>query len=282
MTFDSNPLPRIPLAGVFGSPIAHSRSPALHGHWLRTLGIPGFYVPMEVATENLADVLRALPKAGFVGVNVTVPHKVAVLEIADLVTDRATLIGAANTLIFRKDGKIHADNTDGYGFIENLRQNAPQWNPAAGPAAVLGAGGAARAVIASLLDVGVPEIMISNRTRIRAEGLQHDFGHRLRVVDWVQAGNMLEDAATVVNTTSLGMIGKPELRVPLDGLQKGALVTDLVYAPLQTRLLRVAQEMGCVTVDGLGMLLHQAVPGFERWFGQRPVVDAATRAAVLK
>lgn len=282
MSSDSNPLPKIPLAGVIGSPIAHSRSPALHGHWLRTFGIQGFYIPMDVASDNLAEVLRALPKAGFVGVNVTVPHKVAVLELADLVTDRATLIGAANTLIFRKDGKIHADNTDGYGFIENLRQNAPQWNPAAGPAAVLGAGGAARAVIASLLDVGVPEIMISNRTRIRAEGLQHDFGHRLRVVDWVQAGNMFEDAATVVNTTSLGMVGKPELRVPLDGLQKGALVTDLVYAPLQTRLLRVAQEMGCVTVDGLGMLLHQAVPGFERWFGQRPVVDAATRAAVLK
>lgn len=282
MSQDSNPLPKIPLAGVIGSPIAHSRSPALHGHWLKTFGIPGFYIPMDVASENLAEVLRALPKAGFVGVNVTVPHKVAVMELADLVTDRATLIGAANTLIFRKDGKIHADNTDGYGFIENLRQNAPEWNPSAGPAAVFGAGGAARAVIASLLDVGVPEIMISNRTRIRAEGLQHDFGHRLRVVDWVQAGNMLEDAATVVNTTSLGMVGKPELRVPLDGLQKGALVTDLVYAPLQTRLLRVAQEMGCVTVDGLGMLLHQAVPGFERWFGQRPVVDAATRAAVLK
>lgn len=282
MTLDTTPLPKVPLAGVIGSPVAHSKSPVLHGHWLKTFGIPGFYIPMEVAAENLADVLRALPKAGFVGVNVTVPHKVAVLEIADLVTDRATLIGAANTLIFRKDGKIHADNTDGYGFIENLRQNAPQWNPAVGPAAVLGAGGAARAVVASLLDVGVPEIMISNRTRIRAESLQHDFGHRLRVVDWVQSGNMLEDAATVVNTTSLGMVGKPELRVPLDGLQKGALVTDLVYAPLQTRLLRVAQEMGCVTVDGLGMLLHQAVPGFERWFGQRPVVDAATRAAVLK
>ncbi|MDX5401161.1 MAG: shikimate dehydrogenase [Rhodobacterales bacterium] len=282
MSSDSNPLPKIPLAGVIGSPIAHSRSPALHGHWLKSYGIPGFYIPMDVASENLSEVLRALPKAGFVGVNVTVPHKVAVMELADLVTDRATLIGAANTLIFRKDGKIHADNTDGYGFIENLRQNAPEWNPAAGPAAVLGAGGAARAVIASLLDVGVPEIMVSNRTRIRAEGLQHDFGQRLRVVDWVQAGNMLEDAATVVNTTSLGMMGKPELRVPLDGLQKGALVTDLVYAPLQTRLLRVAQEMGCVTVDGLGMLVHQAVPGFERWFGHRPVVDAATRAAVLK
>jgi shikimate dehydrogenase len=282
MSLDSNPLPRIPLAGVIGSPIAHSRSPALHGHWLKTFGIPGFYIPMDVAPENLAEVLRTLPKAGFVGVNVTVPHKVAVLELADLVTDRATLIGAANTLIFREDGKIHADNTDGYGFIENLRQNAPEWNPAAGPAAILGAGGAARAVIVSLLDAGVPEIMIANRTRITAEGLQRDFGNRLRVVDWVQAGNMFEDAATVVNTTSLGMVGKPELRVPLDGLQKGTLVTDLVYAPLQTRLLREAQEMGCVTVDGLGMLLHQAVPGFERWFRQRPVVDAATRAAVLK
>lgn len=282
MTTGTNPLPRIPLAGVIGSPIAHSKSPVLHGHWLRTYGIAGHYIPMDVSAENLAEVLRALPKAGFVGVNVTVPHKVAVMEIADLVTDRATLIGAANTLIFRKDGKIHADNTDGYGFIENLRQNAPGWNPAAGPAAVLGAGGAARAVVASLLDVGVPEILIANRTRLRAEDLQHEFGTRLRVVDWVQAGNMLEEATTVVNTTSLGMVGKPELRVPLDGLQKGALVTDLVYAPLQTRLLRVAQEMGCVTVDGLGMLLHQAVPGFERWFGQRPVVDAATRSAVLK
>ncbi|MDG1129654.1 shikimate dehydrogenase [Seohaeicola saemankumensis] len=282
MTTDANVLPRIPLAGVIGSPIAHSKSPALHGHWLKSYGIRGYYIPMEVSADNLAEVLRALPKAGFVGVNVTVPHKEAVLEIADLVTDRATLIGAANTLIFRKDGKIHADNTDGYGFIENLRQNAPDWNPAAGPAAVLGAGGAARAVVASLLDVGVPEILISNRTRIRAEALQHDFGKRLRVVDWVQAGNMLEEAATVVNTTSLGMLGKPELRVPLDGLRKGALVTDLVYAPLQTRLLRVAQEMGCVTVDGLGMLLHQAVPGFERWFGYRPTVDASIRAAVLK
>lgn len=282
MTQDTQPLPPIPLAGVIGAPIAHSKSPLLHGHWLKTYSLRGFYIPMEVSADNLAQVLHALPKAGFVGVNITIPHKLAVLEIADLVTDRATLIGAANTLIFRKDGKIHADNTDGYGFIENLRQNAPDWNPAAGPAAVLGAGGAARAVIASLLDVGVPQIMISNRTRITAEALQHDFGKRLRVVDWVQAGNMLEDAATVVNTTSLGMVGKPELRVPLDGLQKGALVTDLVYAPLQTRLLRVAQEMGCVTVDGLGMLLHQAVPGFERWFGQRPVVDAATRAAVLK
>lgn len=275
-------LPRIPLAGVIGSPIAHSKSPQLHRHWLKTYGIPGYYIPMDVTAENLREVVTTLPKAGFVGVNITVPHKEKVMEIADLITDRAILIGAANTLIFRKDGKIHADNTDGYGFVENLRQGAPNWNPKAGPAAVLGAGGAARAVVASLLDVGVPEILISNRTRIRADALQQDFGKRLKVVDWVQAGNMLEEAVTVVNTTSLGMIGKPELRVPLDGLRPGAVVTDLVYAPLQTRLLRVAEEMGCVTVDGLGMLLHQAVPAFERWFGVRPTVDAAARAAALR
>ena len=273
---------RIPLAGVIGSPIAHSKSPLLHGHWLKTLGIKGHYIPMDVAPENLETVLRALPQAGFVGVNLTVPHKLAPLEIADMVTDRATLIGAANTRIFREDGKIHADNTDGYGFIENLRQNAPDWDPKAGPAVVLGAGGAARAIVASLLDAGVPQILLTNRTRMRAESLQSDFGAKIKVIDWIQAGNILEDAATVVNTTSLGMMGKPELRVPLDGLRKGALVTDLVYNPLQTRLLREATEMGCVTVDGLGMLIHQAVPGFERWFGTRPTSDAATRSVLLR
>ncbi|WP_412564857.1 shikimate dehydrogenase [Thalassobius sp. MITS945101] len=273
---------KIPLAGVIGSPIAHSKSPRLHGHWLRKLGLPGHYVPMDVAPEDFEQVLRSLPKAGFVGVNVTVPHKEAALKVADVVTDRATLIGAANTLIFLEDGRIHADNTDGFGFIENLRQNAPDWDAKAGPAAVLGAGGAARAILASLLDAGAPEILLSNRTRARAEALQSDFGSKINVIDWVQAGNMLEDAATVVNTTSLGMLGHPELRVPLDGLQKGALVTDLVYNPLQTRLLREAEEMGCVTVDGLGMLIHQAVPGFERWFGKRPEVDADIRAVLLR
>jgi shikimate dehydrogenase len=275
-------LPKIPLAGVIGHPIAHSKSPQLQRHWLKHLGISGYYIPMDVSPENLAQVLETLPKAGFVGVNVTVPHKERVMELAHQITDRAALIGAANTLVFRDDGTIHADNTDGYGFIENLRQGAPDWVPTAGPAAVLGAGGAARAVVSALLDAGVPEILISNRTRLRAEVLQQDFGKRLKVVDWVQAGNMLEEAKTVVNTTSLGMIGKPELRVPLDGLQPGTVVTDLVYAPLKTRLLAEAEAAGCTTVDGLGMLLYQAVPGFERWFGQRPTVDAATRAAVLR
>ncbi|MEQ8901072.1 MAG: shikimate dehydrogenase [Roseovarius sp.] len=273
---------KIPLAGVIGCPIAHSKSPQLHRHWLKSLGISGYYVPMHVEANDLEEILRSLPKAGFVGVNITVPHKERALEIADLVTDRATLIGAANTLIFRKDGKIHADNTDGYGFIQNLRQNAPDWRPEAGPAAILGAGGAARAVVASLLDVGVPEILISNRTRVRADALQQEFGRRLTVIDWVQAGNMMDEASTVVNTTSLGMIGSPPLRVPLDGLRKGTVVTDLVYAPLKTHLLIEAEKMGCVTVDGLGMLLHQAVPAFERWFGTRPTVDSATRAAALR
>jgi shikimate dehydrogenase len=272
---------RIPLAGVIGSPIAHSRSPHLHGYWLRQHGLPGYYIPMDVSPANLEDVIRMLPNMGFVGVNITVPHKEAVMSIADKVTDRATLIGASNTLIFRNDGKIHADNTDGYGFIENLRTGAPHWSPKDGPAAILGAGGAARAVVASLTDAGVPEVLVSNRTRIRAERLKEDFGKRVRVVDWVQAGNMIDEAALVVNTTSLGMTGKPDLRVPLDGLKPGMVVTDLVYSPLKTSLLQQAEQAGCTTVDGLGMLIYQAVPAFERWFGHRPTVDAATRDALL-
>ena len=273
--------PRIPLAGVVGDPIAHSRSPALHNYWLRRYGIRGHYIPMHVVQSDLKAALDMLPRLGFVGINVTIPHKEHVLALADIVTDRAALIGAANTLIFRKDGRIHADNTDGSGFIANLRQNAPAWQPASGPAAVLGAGGASRAVIAALIEVGVPEIRVANRTRPRAETLRSDFGAKIVVVDWVQAGNMLEDAATVVNTTSMGMTGKPDFRVPLDALNPRALVTDLVYSPLQTSLLAEAERMGCTVVDGLGMLLHQAAPGFERWFGHRPEVDAAARAAVL-
>ncbi len=273
--------PRIPLAGVIGSPVAHSRSPRLHAHWLKLHGLRGFYVPMDVAQSDLREVLASLPKAGFVGCNVTIPHKESVLALADIVTDRAALIGAANTLIFRKDGRVHADNTDGYGFIANLRQNAPDWRPADGPAAVIGAGGGARAVIAALLEVGVSEIRLANRTRARAEALRAEFGAKVIVNDWVQAGNMLEGALTVVNTSSLGMEGKPDFRIPLDALSPAATVTDLVYTPLRTRLLEEAAQIGCVTVDGLGMLLHQAAPAFERWFGVRPEVDQRTRDVVL-
>jgi shikimate dehydrogenase len=274
-------LPRIPLAGVIGHPIAHSRSPALHGFWLKRYGIKGHYIPMDVAPADLKEALAVLPKVGFVGVNVTLPHKEAALALADVVTDRAALIGAANTLIFRKDGKIHADNTDGTGFVANLRQHAPKWTAAAGPAAIFGAGGAARAVIAALIELGVPEIRLSNRTRHRAEALRADFGARIQITDWVQAGNMVQGCTLVINTTSLGMAGKADFRVPLDAITPDMVVTDLVYTPLMTPFLIEARDRGAQIVDGLGMLLHQATPGFERWFNHRPEVDDQTRAAVL-
>lgn len=271
----------IPLAGVVGDPIAHSKSPRLHGHWLKRYGIEGQYVPLHVPESDLETVIRALPKMGFVGINVTIPHKISVMSLADQVSDRAILIGAANTLTFRPDGKILADNTDGHGFMANLKDHAPEWNPKSGPVAVFGAGGAARAVIVALADAGVPEIFLSNRTRPKAEALKAEFGTRVQVVDWVQAGNMLEDAKAVVNTTSLGMVGKLELRVPLDGMKEGTIVNDLVYTPLETPLLKYAKDNGCLAVDGLGMLLHQAAPGFERWFGQTPTVDDELRRVVL-
>ena len=270
-----------PIACVIGHPISHSKSPRLHGHWLEHYGIDGHYIPLDVHPDDLARTLDILPKIGFVGANVTIPHKEAVLEYADLVTDRATLIGAANTLIFRKDGKIHADNTDGYGFIQNIRQSAPAWVPDTGPALVLGAGGAARAVIAALLDAGVPKLFLSNRTRQKAEYLQNDFGKKIEVVEWIKVANYIEEAHFIVNTTSLGMVGQPELRLPLDGLNKNQIVTDLVYTPLETRLLAEARFAGATVVDGLGMLLHQAVPGFERWFGQRPEVTEELRQKML-
>lgn len=272
---------RIPLAGVIGAPIAHSRSPLMHGHWLRQTGAKGHYVPLHISHEDFADALRMLPKMGFVGVNVTLPHKEKAIELSDVITDRAALIGAANTLTFR-DGRIYADNTDGHGFVANVRQTVPDWNPKAGPAAVLGAGGAARAVIYSLIDLGVVDIRLSNRSRPRAEALRKEFGAKITVYDWVKAGNMLEGAKTVVNSTSLGMTGKPEFRVPLDGLDRTAVVNDLVYTPLETSFLTEAKAMGCTTVDGLGMLLHQGVPGFEKWFGYTPVVDDETRQVVLQ
>lgn len=271
----------IPLAGVIGDPIAHSRSPQIHLHWLQKHGIRGCYVPMPVRSDDLAGVLRTLPRMGFVGVNVTIPHKEAALAIADQVSDRAALIGAANTLSFDIDGHIHADNTDGYGFIENLRSGAPGWRADSGDAAVLGAGGAARAVLAALMDAGVPKIRLMNRTRARAETLRDELGERIEVEDWAEAGNVIEDSTLVVNTTSLGMTGHAPLRVPLDGLGPDHVVTDLVYAPLRTRLLDEAEEAGATVVDGLGMLLHQAVPAFERWFGIRPEVDEAVRRAAL-
>ncbi|MFT3690714.1 shikimate dehydrogenase [Paenirhodobacter sp.] len=268
----------IPLAGVIGAPIGHSRSPALHGHWLRHYGLRGHYIPMEIAGADLEQVLRALPKAGFVGCNVTIPHKEAALRLADRVSDQARRIGAANTLSFDENG-IFADNTDGYGFITNLRQGAPGWDPLVGPAAIIGAGGAARAIVVALIEAGCPEIRITNRSPARAEALAAEFG--LDPVGWQARGEMLDGAALVVNTSAMGMVGQDPFDVPLDRLSPSAVVTDIVYTPLQTPLLIAAAARGCVTVDGLGMLLHQAVPGFERWFGLRPEVTDDLRRAVL-
>lgn len=271
---------KVPIAAVLGAPVAHSRSPKLFRHWLNQYGIEGHYVPLHAEQADLPQVLQALPAMGFVGCNVTIPHKEKVLELADVITDRAALIGAANTVTFR-DGKVFADNTDGRGFVANLRQGAPGWEPKSGAAAVLGAGGAARAVIHSLLELGVLNIRLANRSRPRAEALRNEFGPKITVYDWVKASDMFEGAATVVNTTSLGMEGKAAFKVPLDTLEPTAVVGDLVYTPLKTDFLQVAEGLGCQVVDGLGMLLHQAVPGFERWFGVEPAVEAATRDAVL-
>ena len=274
--------PAIPLAGVVGSPVAHSLSPRLHGYWLSRMRLPGHYVPLDVSQADLRQVLAAMPRMGFVGCNVTIPHKESVLGLADLVTDRAALIGAANTLIFRPDGKIHADNTDGYGFLQNLRQGAPHWRPERGPAAVLGAGGAARAVVASLIEAGVGQIRIANRTRARADSLRAEFGPRLTVFDWNDVEAMLDGASTVVNASSLGMSGRTDLRLPQAALRREMVVTDLVYTPLRTGFLATAEEAGCTIVDGLGMLIWQAIPGFERWFGERPEVDKGVRRTILE
>ncbi len=271
----------IPLAAVIGSPIAHSLSPRVHGYWLRKYQIPGYYIPIGLSRDHFAKGIDALVRLGFRGVNITLPFKETALAFADVITDEAALIGAANTLTFRKDGRIQADNTDGYGFVANIRQKAPEWSARAAPAMVIGAGGASRAIISALLGEGAPEILLVNRTRSRAEMLAEHFGARITVVDWTHASAAMAGIGTLVNTTSLGMEGEPPLNIPLDHLPRGALVTDIVYTPLQTPLLIEAEKRGCQTVDGLGMLLHQAVPGFESWFGIRPEVDDALRDEAL-
>jgi shikimate dehydrogenase len=269
-----------PLAGVIGWPIAHSLSPRLHGHWLKRYGIAGYYIPIGLAPEDFEPGLRSLPRLGFRGVNVTIPHKEAALACAASATERATAIGAANTLTFTIEGTIRADNTDGYGFIANLRQQAPGWRAAAGPALVLGSGGSARAIIHALLAEGAPEVRIANRSRGRAEALSAYFGPRIVVVDWSDATAAVADAATIVNTTPLGM-GGDAVPVDLGAAPAAALVADIVYGAEPTPFVAEARRLGLATADGLGMLLHQAVPGFEAWFGRRPEVDAELRAAVL-
>lgn len=276
------------LAGVIGWPVDHSLSPRLHGTWLARHGIDGEYRRMAVAPDEVRahlDALKNRTDRRFVGANLTVPHKEAGLALADDIEPLARRIGAVNTLVVREDGSILGRNTDAFGFIHHLRRSAPDWRAAGGPAVVLGAGGAARAVVAALIDAGVPGITLVNRTAEKAHeifrGMVPPPGLVTQVVDWSQAAEALDGAALLVNTTLLGMVKQPPLLLDLRALPQRAVVYDIVYAPLETELLAAARARGNRGVDGLGMLLWQAVPGFEAWFGIRPTVDDALRDIVL-
>ncbi|WP_454020271.1 shikimate dehydrogenase [Azospirillum sp. Marseille-Q6669] len=270
------------LAGVMGWPIGHSRSPRLHGYWLEQYGIDGAYVPLAVPPDRIEQAIRALPALGFRGCNVTVPHKEAAYRTVDRLDDTAKRMGAVNTIVVGEDGTLEGRNTDGFGFIENLKSGAPGWNAANGPALVIGAGGAARAVVASLLDEGAPRVWLVNRTRARADELAADIGGAIETADWVSRETLLEGAALVVNTTTQGMAGQPPLELDLRALPGSAVVTDIVYTPLMTPLLTAAQARGNRVVDGVGMLLHQARPGFAAWFGREPEVTEGLKVAVLQ
>ncbi len=270
------------LAGVMGWPVEHSLSPCLHGYWLDAYEIDGAYVPLAVAPEDFADALRMLARLGFQGANVTVPHKEAAFQVVDETDDQARHLGAVNTVIVQEDGTLLGRNTDGFGFLENLKAAEPAWTAATGPAVIIGAGGAARAVVAALLGAGVPEVKLVNRTRQRADKLASDLGGAITAVPWKDRASVLSGAALLVNTTTLGMTGYGALELDLDDLPSEALVNDIVYTPLETPLLAEARKRGNRAVDGLGMLLHQARPGFAAWFGREPEVTPDLRTAVLE
>ncbi|WP_282604754.1 shikimate dehydrogenase [Pelagibius sp. Alg239-R121] len=273
------------LAGVIGWPVGHSRSPRLHGFWLERYAIDGAYLPLPVDPEDFEIAVKGLAAAGFRGVNVTVPHKEAALRICDKVDPFAAKVGAVNTLVFGDDG-ISGSNTDAFGFLENLRNSAAGYRPDAGPVLVVGAGGAGRGIVAALLNDGVADVRITNRTENRAEQVAEELSRRfdgkIEVVSWDRRVDALEDVTLLVNTTSQGMHGQPALDLKLDGLPAGALVNDIVYTPLETPLLAAARQRGNQTVDGLGMLLHQARPGFSAWFGINPEVTEDLRATMLE
>ncbi len=269
-----------PTACVIGWPVKHSRSPAIHGFWLNTLGLPGAYVMQPVEPDRVAGFLADFAGSGYVGANVTVPHKEAAFAAVAEMDAAARAIGAVNTL-WLEDGRLLGANTDVPGFLANLDEAAPGWDRDGGAAVVLGAGGAARAVVFALISRGLAPVHVVNRTLTRAEALRDAFGEAVRPTTWEKLPEILGSARIVVNTTSLGMEGQPPLLIDLAPLKDDALVTDIVYVPLETPLLQRARARGLATVDGLGMLLHQAVPGFERWFGRRPEVTPALRQAVL-
>ena len=258
------------LAGIMGWPVAHSRSPLLHGYWIKQLGLSGAYVYLPVKPERLADALKGLAALGFAGCNVTIPHKEAAMRLVDHVDPLAQQIGAINTVLAGEDGTLFGFNTDVFGFAESLKEAKSDWRANAGPVAVIGAGGGARAVLASLAERGAKEIRVANRTPARAMALAADFGAPVRAVPWEQRHEALDGVSLLVNTTSLGMSGQPPLDLSLDGLPRSALVCDIVYIPLETPLLSAARKRGNAVVNGLGMLIHQARPAFKAWFGVMP------------
>ena len=268
------------VAGVAGWPIKHSRSPRIHNYWLRQYGIDGVYVPLAMPPEGAKEAIRMLPSLGIRGLNVTVPNKEEAYKAMDEVDRWAQRMKAVNTIVVR-DGILYGANTDAFGFLESLREARPGWRADVGPAVVLGAGGAARAIVAGLQDEGAPEIRILNRTPERAAAIRDEFGKPVRPMMWEQRGSALANAALLVNTTSLGMEGLPPLDIDLGKLPENAVVYDIVYVPLETPLLAAARARGNPAIDGLGMLLHQARPGFREWFGTDPTVDQALRDHVL-
>jgi shikimate dehydrogenase len=270
------------IAGVIGWPVSHSLSPRLHGYWLREYGIDGAYIPMAVPPEKFTDAIHGLPALGFAGANVTIPHKEAAFAAMDETDAGATAMGAVNTIIVRDDGSIFGSNTDGFGFMESIQAELPDWQADQGPVLILGAGGAARGIAVTLLSAGAKEIRFANRTQKRADDLADLLGDAASAVAWADRAGAVDGAALVVNTTSLGMTGKEPLEMDLSSLSSSAIVYDVVYSPQETPLLAAARAKGNTGVDGLGMLLHQARPGFEAWFGIAPTVTAAQRDFVLR
>ena len=268
------------IAGLLGWPVAHSRSPVIHNHWLREHAIPGRYVLFPVPPEKLSMAVQGLAALGLRGCNVTTPHKQAIMPLIDRVDELARRIGAVNTVVVESDGRLAGFNNDGNGFVQSLRDASPAWRPDAGPVTVLGAGGAARAVVATLAVQGAREIRIVNRTFERAAAIAHEFGSPVTAVRWEDRADALHDVALLANATSLGMAGKPALDISLDRLPAHALVGDLIYIPPQTPLLAAARARGNVTVNGLGLLLNQARPAFAAWFGVMPAITPELLRAV--
>ena len=268
------------LAGVMGWPVMHSRSPKLHNYWLARHGLIGAYVPLAIKEAGLEKALRALPALGFAGCNLTIPHKEQAMKIVDHLDPVAKRIGAMNCVIVGADGSLSGTNNDGFGYIASIREAKPDWRADAGPVTVLGAGGAARAVLVSLIDEGAKDIRLTNRTAARADDLAKEFGGPIKTIAWNDRHDALQGAAMVINTTSQGMVGQPDLDLKLDLLPHTALVSDIVYIPLEKPLLSSARQRGNTTVNGLGKLLHQARPAFNAWFGVMPEVTSELRKMI--